>query len=163
MPGSSERAFLLSLCDIAAENGRHSVINHQNFKMAFKEWCYWKYEKDKIQGLDWLECPPCTIHQHGSHVDGNCKLYRFKRGNRKQKSYYENSFIDSKEEVDLYMKKLYKKCSGFGKNNDYYCRGNWAAAKNVKRKTRYFQMHLLKTFCLTNKLKEFTLLTCRFN
>ena len=48
--------------------------------MAFKEWCLWSNHKDELQQRNWLECPACDGQQHSCHVDGNCKLYRFKRG-----------------------------------------------------------------------------------
>lgn len=57
------------------------------FSMSFKEWNFWLYERDKVQHKDWLECPACSETQHSCHVDGNAKLYRYKRGK------YEKCFL----------------------------------------------------------------------
>lgn len=45
---------------------------------SFKEWCFYKHELEAKQGLDWMECPCCSVYQHSCHIDGNCKLYRYK-------------------------------------------------------------------------------------
>jgi len=137
MPGSSERAFLLSLCDISKENGRKGVINHNSFSMAFKEWNFWKYKKDVSQGLNWIQCPPCEIQQHCAHVDGNFKLYRYGLSKRKRQSFYEDVFFCPNEDVRSYLKKLYPASPDTSKvQNDYFCGGNWTAAKNIKRKSK---------------------------
>ena len=63
--------FILFCCQI----GR---INPTTFRKAAAEWRYCQYELEKLQGICWLECPPCSVSQHSAHVDGNQKLYRFK-------------------------------------------------------------------------------------
>ena len=55
-----------------------NVINLVTFRKAFSEWWYCQCEIDNLCGQDWTKRPPCTIHQHSCHVDGNEKVYRFK-------------------------------------------------------------------------------------
>ena len=50
------------------------------FDTTFKEWNFWIYQKDSVMQKNWLECPACSDEQHSCHVDGNAKLYRYKRG-----------------------------------------------------------------------------------
>ena len=63
-----------------------------NFSEAFKEWCFCQHELNKIRKQHWVECPCCTVSQHSSHVDGNCKLYRYRNSGK-----YDilNNFVES--------------------------------------------------------------------
>eukprot|EP00794_Sanderia_malayensis_P004264 gene4264-4831_t len=89
--------------------GNVSTINNHLFSLAFKEWKYCQYEIDKLMGKDWMKCPCCSISQHSCHVDGNCKLYRYKSaGVRRNKSYYAGQFIYENEVVDEFVQKVYK-------------------------------------------------------
>ena len=58
------------------------VINSSTFHKAFQEWKYAQYEIHQLKAMDWMVCPPCAMHQHSGHVDGNLKLYRFKSAGR---------------------------------------------------------------------------------
>ena len=58
------------------------MVNTTSFNRAFKEWKFCKFELEKLAGKNWMECPPCSIHQHSGHVDGNSKLYRFMSAGR---------------------------------------------------------------------------------
>ena len=51
-------------------------INRTAFSRSFKEWKYSQYELQKLQGKDWMQCPPCFETQHSVHADGNSKLKR---------------------------------------------------------------------------------------
>jgi len=99
--------------------------------MAFKEWCLWLDRKYSIQEKDWLECPACQP-AHSFHVDGNCKLYRYKRGKRKRASFYKGRFIVENDLVDSYVKLIYNCATD--KTNDAKCGGTWTAAQNSSRK-----------------------------
>lgn len=55
-----------------------STINSTTFSRSFREWKFCQHELVKLQRLDWMKCPPCTVDQHSCHVDGNMKLYRYK-------------------------------------------------------------------------------------
>ena len=57
---------------------KNGIINQTTFSVCFKEWNFWKHEKDTLEGKNWLECPACEINQHSCHVDGNAKLYRYR-------------------------------------------------------------------------------------
>uniref|UniRef100_A0A7M5UXB5 CxC3 like cysteine cluster domain-containing protein n=1 Tax=Clytia hemisphaerica TaxID=252671 RepID=A0A7M5UXB5_9CNID len=133
MPGSSERAFLKSLNSISDDFCRKATINPTNFAMAFREWCLWLDQKDLIQSKDWMECPACHLRPHSSHVDGNVKLYRYKRGIRQRQSFYDGRFIIPNESVSKFIDRLYKNQSKKD-NNDAICGGTWTAAQNVTRK-----------------------------
>lgn len=136
MPGSSLKAFLTSLCDIVEYYGRTNMINVNTFSSSFKEWKYWRHEKDMIQKMNWLECPPCTVKQHSCHVDGNCKLYRYSSsGKRRRPSYYGEMLFGSNEKVNSYLEQLYGNWS-FVNKGDTQCGGRWSAARNVKRKAK---------------------------
>ena len=54
------------------------TITSSIFSKSFKEWKYCQYEIRNIKLTNFMECPCCTVSQHSCHVDGNCKLYRFK-------------------------------------------------------------------------------------
>ena len=56
-----------------------NVINAATFRKAFAEWCYCQFEVDGLQLQDWKMCPPCSVNQHSCHIDGNHKVYRFKK------------------------------------------------------------------------------------
>ena len=58
------------------------MINAATFRKAFAEWCYCQFEVDSLHEQDWKKCPPCSIDQHSCHVDGNQKVYRFKKVSR---------------------------------------------------------------------------------
>ncbi|XP_066932550.1 uncharacterized protein [Clytia hemisphaerica] len=133
MPGSSETSFLKTLNAISEDNGRKATIDPICFGQSFKEWCFWINRKDVIQEKYWNECPACAIYQHSCHVDGNCKLYRYKRAKRKRSTFYEDQFIYRNPVVasfidDLYGTKKRTSCE------DSQCGGVWTAAKNSKRK-----------------------------
>ena len=36
------------------------------------------FQLEQLEMKDLFECPSCSIEQYASHVDGNCKLYRYK-------------------------------------------------------------------------------------
>ena len=59
-----------------------NVINAATFRKAFAEWCYCQFEVDGLQLQDWKKCPPCSVNQHSCHIDGNHKVYRFKKVSR---------------------------------------------------------------------------------
>ncbi|XP_028390710.1 uncharacterized protein LOC114515619 [Dendronephthya gigantea] len=108
MPGSSESAFIKALEDISAVKGRTGIINASTFRKAAAEWRYCQYEVDKLQGITYIDCPPCSMSQHSAHVDGNQKLYRFKsvpRGSRT--SYYGDLFIKNNTDVDIQIAEVY--------------------------------------------------------
>lgn len=134
MPGSSERAFLMSLNDISNDNGRTGIIDPTNFSMSFKQWNFWLHEKDRIQEKNWLECRPCEIQQHSCYVDGNSKLYRYRLGKRKRPSHYADNFFASNEIVKKYVDGIYGVNALKNLPNNSRCGGNWTAAKNTKRK-----------------------------
>jgi len=104
MPGSSETSFLESLNSLTIIHGRVGKIQPASYSRAFKEWCYCNFQKDKIQKKNWLKCPCCSVTQHSCHVDGNCKLYRYKSsGSRRRESYYKDLFIVNDGEVDSFF------------------------------------------------------------
>eukprot|EP00794_Sanderia_malayensis_P013481 gene13481-14877_t len=104
MPGTSESAFLRSLEDLSKERNRQGTINTTAFAKCFKEWKFC----DELQMKDQFQCPSCSIEQHASHVDGNCKLYRYKgSGKRSRSSYYGNMFFCDNELVDNALQTLY--------------------------------------------------------
>uniref|UniRef100_A0A7M5U8G7 CxC3 like cysteine cluster domain-containing protein n=1 Tax=Clytia hemisphaerica TaxID=252671 RepID=A0A7M5U8G7_9CNID len=133
MPGSSERAFLKSLNAISDDNCRKATINPTNFSMAFREWCLWLDQKDLIQSKDWMECPACYPHPHSCHVDGNSKLYRYKRGLRQRESFYGGRFVIPNESVSKFIDRLYNDKSK-KENSNSICGGVWSAAQNASRK-----------------------------
>lgn len=134
MPGTSEKAFLDSLNDLTLINGRNGKILPSSFSNAFKEYCFCNYELEKIQQKKWMECPCCSIKQHSCHVDGNCKLYRYRNsGCRRRDTYYSESFIEPDLKVDSFVKSVYKS-STVKEQSDFTCGGDWKAAKNVQRK-----------------------------
>eukprot|EP00795_Rhopilema_esculentum_P017827 gene17827-9517_t len=108
MPGTSEAAFLKSLEHLSKERSRQSTINKTAFSKCFKEWKYCSMQFEEMQMKSLFECPSCSVEQHASHVDGNCKLYRYKgSGERKRPSYYGDLFICNNEEVDNALQTIY--------------------------------------------------------
>uniref|UniRef100_A0A7M5WXJ8 CxC3 like cysteine cluster domain-containing protein n=2 Tax=Clytia hemisphaerica TaxID=252671 RepID=A0A7M5WXJ8_9CNID len=78
-PGTSEAAFLEVLNTMTNLHGRKTgKITPAIFSMAFKEWCFCQHKIHILQKKKWIECPSCTHVQHSCHVDGNCKLYRYR-------------------------------------------------------------------------------------
>eukprot|EP00794_Sanderia_malayensis_P005818 gene5818-6514_t len=78
MPGTSESAFLRSLEDISMDRNRQGTVNKTAFAQCYKEWKFCHMQTEVMQMKNLFECPSCSIQQHSSHVDGNCKLYRYK-------------------------------------------------------------------------------------
>uniref|UniRef100_A0A7M5X0A6 CxC3 like cysteine cluster domain-containing protein n=1 Tax=Clytia hemisphaerica TaxID=252671 RepID=A0A7M5X0A6_9CNID len=138
MPGSSSTSFLESLNDLTLHFGRQGRIVHSSFSQAFKQWNFAKYELEMSQGMDWMKCPCCSIKQHACHVDGNCKLYRYKNsGSRRRESYYEESFIAEDKKVDNFISSLQlTKGKALKSFTDTTCGGEWSAARNIERKKK---------------------------
>lgn len=136
MPGTSESSFIAALVELSLGNGRIGTIHRIAFSTSFREWCYCLYEKEKIQENMWFDCPCCTISQHSCHVDGNCKLYRFKSaGKSRKQAYYGDLFFSKNDDVSGFNTAIYGKCRNKDEIDDV-CGGRWTAARNLIKKGR---------------------------
>ncbi|XP_066918229.1 uncharacterized protein, partial [Clytia hemisphaerica] len=135
-PGTSEAAFVEVLNTMRAFHGRENMgkITPTIFSTSFKEWCFCQHQIERIQKKNWMQCPSCTFDQHSCHVDGNCKLYRYRSSRRRtRKEFYNGLFIAEDKKVGSFINEIYK--GKFGKvEADYICGGKWNAARNNARK-----------------------------
>ncbi|XP_028409273.1 uncharacterized protein LOC114531868 [Dendronephthya gigantea] len=143
-----------ALEDISAVKGRTGIINASTFRKAAAEWRYCQYEVDKLQGITYIDCPPCSMSQHSAHVDGNQKLYRFKsvpRGNRT--SYYGDLFIKNNTDVDIQIAEVYstgKKEVGSNACGD----SHWKAAKAVSKSKKKQDETGLEVACCRHSIAQ---------
>eukprot|EP00794_Sanderia_malayensis_P005002 gene5002-5659_t len=108
MPGTSESAFLRSLEDISMDRNRQGTVNKTAFAQCYKEWKFCHMQTEVMQMKNLFECPSCSIQQHSSHVDGNCKLYRYKSsGKRRRQSFYGDLFFCDDKLVDNALQIIY--------------------------------------------------------
>ncbi|XP_066914469.1 uncharacterized protein [Clytia hemisphaerica] len=153
-PGTSENSFLEVLNTLAKFHGRHGKISPSIFSTAFKEWCFCQYKIDCAQHKNWLECPACAYEQHSSHVDGNCKLYRYKSsGKRTRSEFYDGLFIVNDMEVKPFIEELYQ--GKFGKvEKDVRCGGVWGAARNTARNKKSLDITGLEVMSCRHQLGQ---------
>ncbi len=57
---------------------QQGTINKTAFAKCYKEWKFCQVEMENMQMKSLFECRSCSIEQYACHVDGNCKLYRYK-------------------------------------------------------------------------------------
>uniref|UniRef100_A0A7M5XED2 CxC3 like cysteine cluster domain-containing protein n=2 Tax=Clytia hemisphaerica TaxID=252671 RepID=A0A7M5XED2_9CNID len=134
MPGSSLQSFLRSLSDISISNGRNGTINANTFVQVYREYNFAQYEIEKRLSFSWFDCPACGDQQHSCHVDGNCKLYRYKTsGKLVSNSYYGDIFIAKNQHVDDLLEEL--NYNPKRNSEPVHCGGSiLKAAQNVSRK-----------------------------
>nr|XP_029530690.1 uncharacterized protein LOC115138218 isoform X3 [Oncorhynchus nerka] len=69
-------------CDTIYQNG---MTCGDTFQKSFFEWMYCHSEIDQVCDIQYFDCPACSPGMLAVSVDGNKKLYRFKKG-QQQKS-----------------------------------------------------------------------------
>lgn len=72
--------FLQGLCFFVCVILQDGKICTDAFQRSFFEWRYCQFEIDQLCGLKVFDCPACSPFMLAVSVDGNRKLYRFKRG-----------------------------------------------------------------------------------
>ncbi|CDQ60680.1 unnamed protein product [Oncorhynchus mykiss] len=60
--------------------GRNGMIYGDTFQKSFFEWTYCRSEIDQVCDIQDFDCPACSPSMLTVSVDGNKKLYRFKKG-----------------------------------------------------------------------------------
>eukprot|EP00794_Sanderia_malayensis_P000689 gene689-2880_t len=138
MPGTSESAFLRSLEDISMDRNRQGTVNKTAFAQCYKEWKFCHMQTEVMQMKNLFECPSCSIQQHSSHVDGNCKLYRYKSsGKRRRQSFYGDLFFCDDKLVDNALQIIYNNpdIGRISANENGLCGSTfWKAARNKAQK-----------------------------
>ncbi|XP_073799249.1 uncharacterized protein isoform X2 [Danio rerio] len=79
-PGMSRQSFTGLLEQRTEFFGRDGKICADAFQRSFFEWRYCQFEIDQLCGLKVFDCPACSPFMLAVSVDGNRKMYRFKRG-----------------------------------------------------------------------------------
>eukprot|EP00795_Rhopilema_esculentum_P013875 gene13875-4826_t len=145
----SETGFLQVLSQLSRDNARSATINSSSFQRASREWKFCKYELDLLAGKDWMQCPPCSVSQLTSHIDGNSKLRRYQQsGRRHRPTYYGERFVFSNENVDYHVGDLYRRTGCKKMKTDNQC-GNsvWEAAANKAKRKMLDETGLLFSSC----------------
>ncbi|XP_072041208.1 uncharacterized protein [Amphiura filiformis] len=105
MPGTSLSAFAQAL---QAFGPWDLPINRTVLAKVLREYRYSMRRLDQARQFDAMKCPPCAKYQHSAHVDGNFKLYRYKKVPRGARtSLHDGVFVVPDEDVDLHMKDVY--------------------------------------------------------
>ncbi|XP_062391025.1 uncharacterized protein LOC134078875 [Sardina pilchardus] len=85
---------------------------------------------DEIFRRQIFKCPACSPKAHAVAVDGNRKLYRFRKGDEQHRGLFEGLFLAKDEEVQQFVQEVHqqtKHVSGKG-----VCgKGVWAAARET--------------------------------
>nr|XP_029530688.1 uncharacterized protein LOC115138218 isoform X2 [Oncorhynchus nerka] len=84
-PGMSRLAFMRILEQRTDFFGRNGMTCGDTFQKSFFEWMYCHSEIDQVCDIQYFDCPACSPGMLAVSVDGNKKLYRFKKG-QQQKS-----------------------------------------------------------------------------
>ncbi|XP_029518587.2 uncharacterized protein LOC115131124 [Oncorhynchus nerka] len=79
-PGMSRLAFMRILEQRTDYFGRNRVICGDTFQKSFFEWTYCRSEMDQVCDIQYFDFPACSPSMLAVSVDGNKKLYQFKKG-----------------------------------------------------------------------------------
>ncbi|XP_045557505.1 uncharacterized protein [Salmo salar] len=79
-PGMSRLAFIRILEQRTDFFGRNGMICGDTFQKSFFEWTYCRSEIEQVCDIQYFDCPACSPSMLAVSVDGNKKLYRFKKG-----------------------------------------------------------------------------------
>ncbi|XP_036071950.1 uncharacterized protein LOC112143901 [Oryzias melastigma] len=77
-PAMSRHAFIGMLEQRTKVFGRSGKICCDTIQTSFLEWCYAKFEVEKLSQVHHFDCPVCTPSMLAVAVDGNRKLYCFR-------------------------------------------------------------------------------------
>ncbi|XP_055789100.1 uncharacterized protein LOC129861926 isoform X2 [Salvelinus fontinalis] len=132
-PGMSRLAFMRILEQRTDYFGRNGMICGDTFQKSFFEWTYCRSEIDQVCDIQYFDCPACSPSMLAVSVDGNKKLYRFKKGTD-DKGFFDGLFICKDEDVSDFVNYVHTKTKhGYGKG---VCGASqWTAAKESSRKT----------------------------
>lgn len=101
-PGMSRQSFTGLLEQRTEFFGREGKICADAFQRSFFEWRYCQFEIDQLCGLKVFDCPACSPFMLAVSVDGNRKLYRFKRGHEDH-GLFEGVFVCKDEDVSKFV------------------------------------------------------------
>ncbi|XP_067305976.1 uncharacterized protein [Pseudorasbora parva] len=101
-PGLSRQSFTSLLEQRTEFFGRSGKICADAFHRSFFEWRYCRYEIDQLCGLKVFDCPACSPFMLAVSVDGNRKMYRFKRGDEDH-GLFKGVFVCEDEEVSKFV------------------------------------------------------------
>ncbi|KAM9560839.1 uncharacterized protein ACWYII_020663 isoform 1-T2 [Salvelinus alpinus] len=129
----SRLAFMRILEQRTDYFGRNGMICGDTFQKSFFEWTYCRSEIDQVCDIQYFDCPACSPSMLAVSVDGNKKLYRFKKGTD-DKGFFDGVFICKDEDVSDFVNYVHTKTKhGYGKG---VCGASqWTAAKESSRKT----------------------------
>ncbi|XP_048031290.1 uncharacterized protein LOC125258405 isoform X1 [Megalobrama amblycephala] len=107
-PGLSRQSFVSLLEQRTEFFGRDGKICTDAFQRSFFEWRYCQFQIDQLCGLKVFECPACSPFMLAVSVDGNRKLYRFKRG-AEDHGLFKGVFVCEDEDVSKFVDYINKK------------------------------------------------------
>ncbi|XP_030202206.1 uncharacterized protein LOC115535280 isoform X3 [Gadus morhua] len=133
-PGFSRQAFAKLLEHRTKCGGRSGHIKGDTLQRSFLEFSYASFEKDQLCCGAVLTCPACTPEMLAVSVDGNRKLYRFRRnGSSGDHAFFEGLFVAEDSAVSGFVdmiQKAVKKTQGRGTCGD----SQWTAARETSRR-----------------------------
>ncbi|XP_039544595.1 uncharacterized protein LOC120491071 [Pimephales promelas] len=101
-PGMSRQSFTSLLEQRTEFFGRNGKICADAFQRSFFEWRYCQFEIDQLCGLKVFDCPACSPFMLAVAVDGNRKMYRFKRGDEDH-GLFKGVFVCEDEDVSKFV------------------------------------------------------------
>ncbi|CAL8294689.1 unnamed protein product [Arctogadus glacialis] len=133
-PGFSRQAFAKLLEHRTKCGGRSGHIKGDTLQRSFLEFSYASFEKDQLCCGAAFTCPACTPEMLAVSVDGNRKLYRFRRnGSSGDHAFFEGLFVAEDSAVSGFVdmiQKAVKKTQGRGTCGD----SQWTAARETSRR-----------------------------
>ncbi|XP_042184443.1 uncharacterized protein LOC112260117 [Oncorhynchus tshawytscha] len=96
-PGMSRLAFMRILEQRTDFFGRNGMTFGDTFQKSFFEWMYCRSEIDQVCDIQYFDCPACSPGMLAVSVDGNKKLYRFKKGKNRHAN-HPGRGVEQKEE-----------------------------------------------------------------
>ncbi|XDV25667.1 hypothetical protein PO909_029546 [Leuciscus waleckii] len=101
-PGMSRQSFTSLLEQRTEFFGRNGKICADAFQRSFFEWRYCQFEIDQLCGLKVFDCPACSPFMLAVAVDGNRKMYRFKRGDEDH-GLFKGVFVCEDDDVSKFV------------------------------------------------------------
>ncbi|XP_030229674.1 uncharacterized protein LOC115556645 isoform X2 [Gadus morhua] len=133
-PGFSRQAFAKLLEHRTKCGGRSGHIKGDTLQRSFLEFSYASFEKDQLCCGAVFTCTACTPEMLAVSVDGNRKLYRFRRnGSSGDHAFFEGLFVAEDSAVSGFVdmiQKAVKKTQGRGTCGD----SQWTAARETSRR-----------------------------
>ncbi|KAL1276441.1 hypothetical protein QQF64_036064 [Cirrhinus molitorella] len=106
-PGMSVKAFTAMLDQRTKQFGRTGKVSADAFQRSFLQYVYCNSELNQLLGKEPFVCPACSPEMVAVSVDGNRKLYRFKKTNQSEEpGFFDGVFLAQDSEVSKFVEEI---------------------------------------------------------